>query len=133
MRKSELRRIIREEIYKLTEVVTINDVNPTGGLYVDYTPEKRANAKFGKNITTLDKTCGGSPDDMIIIYRGAIESQRKIVPGDFITPSKQLAKAYSSGRILSLRVRKGDILDDITEPCGDEYLYIPNLDKKVNN
>lgn len=108
----------------------INTVNPTNGLFVDYTPELRANAELGKNITTLDKTSGGSPDDMITIYRGAPKSQAKINSGDFITTNKQLAKDYAgNGNVISEIVRKGDILDDITEPLGEEYIYRPRKPK----
>lgn len=117
----------------IKETIEINNLNPTGGLFVDYSPEKLANAKLGKNMVSLDTTCGGSPNDTIIIYRGTVKTQNQIVPGDYVTTNKQLAKDYAgSGRIIELRVRKGDLLDDKSEPCGEEYLYIPNIDKKIN-
>jgi hypothetical protein len=115
----------------MNESIEIDSINPTGSVFVNYTPEKRAKAtKFGKNITSLDRTMGGSPDDLITVYRGSLKSQNKIVPGDFVTTNKQLAKDYAgTGHVIELKVRKGDILDDKSEPLGEEYLYIPNFDK----
>lgn len=117
----------------ITEGIEINNLNPTGGIFVDYSPEKLANAKLGKNMVTLDKTCGGRANDTIMIYRGTVKTQNKIVPGDYVTTNKKLAKDYAgNGHVIELKVRKGDILDDKSEPCGEEYLYIPNIDKKAN-
>lgn len=117
-----------EEI--LNENSVLNSLNPTGGVFVDYDPKTRMKAPLGKNMTTLDKTSGGKPTDSIIIYRGT--SDRKIVPGDFVTTNKQLAVDYAgAGRVISLKVKKGDILDDITEPEGGEYIYRPNAYKEL--
>lgn len=103
----------------------INDLNPTGKILTEYTPEIRAKANLGENITTLDKTLGGNPTDIITVYRGT--SGGEIIPGDFVTTNKQLAKDYAgTGNIVELKVKKGDILDDITEPLGEEYIYRPN-------
>ena len=124
-KKMKLKRYER----RFDENNILNDLNPTGGIFVDYKPEIRAKAKLGKNITTLDKTMGGSPTDTIIVYRGT--SNKKIVPGDFITTNKQLAKDYGGGNVISLKVKKGDILDDITEPEGEEYIYRPNAYKEL--
>jgi len=113
----------------------LTSLNPTGagsksGLSADYVPEIRAVQPLAANIASLDKTMGGSPDDIITIYRGAPKNQKKIVPGDFITDMKELAKAYSGdGHVISMKVRRGDILDDIKDPLGNEYLYRPNADK----
>ena len=49
----------------------LNSLNPTGTVVTDYSPELRMTATLGKNITTLDKTSGKSPDELITIYRGA--------------------------------------------------------------
>lgn len=110
----------------------LDNLNPTGGLHVDYTPQDRINAPLGGTITTIDKTIGGAPDDKIIVYRGAPENQKVINPGDFITTSRELAASYTGeGNILSKEVRKGDVLDDANEPLGDEYIYRPNADKEL--
>ena len=107
-------------------------MNPTGGLLVDYNPQARMKAKLADNITTLDKTMGGSPDDIITIYRGATKKQKKIVPGDYITTNKELAKSYTGdGNVLEMEARKGDILDDINEPLGEEYIYRPKEHEKT--
>lgn len=109
----------------------LNNLNPTGGLYVDYTPQIRAMQPLGKNMTTLDKTMGGSPDDIITIYRGAPRNQKRIVAGDFVTDMPELAKSYAGdGNVLKLQVRRGDVLDDINEPLGNEYIYRPMKAKK---
>lgn len=104
----------------------LDTLNPTGGLTADYTPDTRAKARLGENITTLDKTMGRSADEMITVYRGAPNSQGKINPGDFITTNEQLARDYAgAGKVIKERVRLGDILDDLTEPLGEEYIYRP--------
>ena len=104
----------------------LNSLNPTGGLFVDYTPNLRATQPLGNRMTTLDKTMGGSPEDMITIYRGAPKNQKGIVAGDFVTDMPELAKSYAGeGNILKMNVRRGDVLDDITEPLGNEYIYRP--------
>jgi hypothetical protein len=121
---------INESMYREPKVNELNTLNPTGGLYVDYTPQLRAIQPLGKNMTTLDKTMGGSPDDIITIYRGAPRNQKKIVAGDFVTDMPELAKSYTGdGNVLKLQVRRGDVLDDITEPLGNEYIYRPSKKK----
>jgi len=119
----------------LKNIPELNSLNPTGGLYVGYTPELRAKASLGDRMTTLDKTMGGSPDDLITIYRGAPKNQKGIVAGDFITDMPELAASYTDvrggGKVLKMVVKRGDILDDIHEPLGNEYLYRPNAHKEL--
>jgi len=113
----------------------LDTLNPTGvgsrsGLHVEYNPQIRATQPLSESIVPIYKTMGGSPDDLITIYRGAPKNQKKIVPGDFITDMPELAKSYTGdGNVLSMQVRRGDVLDDIREPLGNEYLYRPNADK----
>ena len=109
-----------------SQLQTLDSLNPTGSIFVGYNPVSRANAPLGKNITTYDKTSGGSPDDWITIYRGAPKTQKTIAPGDFITTDLRLSKDYAGpGHVIQKRVRKIDVLDDITEPFGGEYIYRP--------
>jgi hypothetical protein len=104
----------------------LDTLNPTGNVAAEYSPEVRANAPLGENITTLDKTMGRSPDEMITVYRGAPSSQGKLNPGDYITTNEELARSYAgTGKVIKERVRLGDILDDITEALGEEYIYRP--------
>ena len=111
---------------------TLDTLNPTGSVFVNYAPEVRASLPLGKNITTLDKTMGGKPDDLITIYRGAPRNQNKINPGDFITDNQQLAKDYAGdGHVIKMQVKRGDILDDITDSLGNEYIYRPNAYKEI--
>ena len=111
---------------KVSDPNILDSVNPTGGLNVDYDPGSRMKMKLADNITTLDKTMGGNPDDKINVYRGAPATQKSINPGDFITTSKELAASYTGeGNVLEQQVYKSDILDDKNEPLGDEYLYRP--------
>lgn len=111
---------------KQIEGEILDTLNPTGTLYAEYTPERRAGETLGKNITTLDRTLGKNPDDIITIYRGAPKTQKTINPGDFITTNYQLAKDYAgTGHVLQKTVRLKDVLDDISEPLSEEYIFRP--------
>ena len=110
---------------------TLDNLNPTGGLFVDYTPEARMNMKLGNNITTLANTMKKSPDTPVTIYRGTINSQKSINAGDFITTDYELAKSYGDN-VISKQVKLGDVLDDIESPKGGEYLYRPNASKELS-
>ncbi len=126
--RAEFKKAVPKIDDKMAEEFILNDLNPTSGLSVGYTPQVRAKIKLGKNITTLDKTSGKSSDTLITIYRGAPKNQKDIVPGDFITTNYNLAKDYAgTGKILSKKVKMKNILDDITEPLGEEYIYRPKI------
>jgi len=117
-----------------SERAVLNSLNPTGNVFKDYTPQARATAPFGKNMTTLDKTSGKPANEMITVYRGVSGKQKTIVPGDFITTNKQLARDYAgNGKVLELKVRRGDVLDDLSEPMGEEYIYRPSSSKKKSS
>lgn len=106
----------------------INDLNPTGGISVNYSPEDRAGAVLGDNITTYDRTAGLKPDDKVTIYRGVDKAygQDSINPGDFITTDRNLAEMYAGDKnVISMEVNASDILDSVSEPLGDEYIYKP--------
>jgi len=103
---------------------TIDSLNPTGSVFVEYNPNNRANAKLANNIVSYDKTAGGSPEDLITIYRGLPKDKKNINSGDFVTTNKQLAKDYAGdGHVISMTVKKSDLLDDINEPLSEEYIY----------
>lgn len=119
-----------KNLLKKSELPTINSVNPTGSIFVKYQPKIRAKANLANNITTLDKTLNVSPDEIITIYRGAPKNQKNIVSGDFITTNYQLAKDYAGdGIVLTKKVKASNILDDIDEPLGEEYIYRTNNPK----
>lgn len=102
----------------------IDSVNPTGSVFTEYTPEKRATANLAENITTLDKTSNKPADTKITIYRGAPSEQADIVSGDFVTTNEQLAKDYAgTGKVISKEVTMDELLDDSNEPLGEEYIY----------
>lgn len=108
----------------------LDDLNPTGWpwgwLHAEYSPEWRATAPLWENITTLAETMGKSPNEAIMIYRWAPSSQKNIVPWDYITTNYDLAKSYAwEGKVISKKVKLWEILDDITEPLWDEYIYRP--------
>lgn len=110
----------------LTEASVISNVNPTGGVYVDYDPGSRAGARLTENMRPLNETIGGDFHDVITIYRGVPPDGTGIVPGDFVTTNRQLAQDYAgNGRVVELRVPMGHVVDDATEPGGEEYLYLP--------
>lgn len=140
VRGAEQRMAFWEKATKgMDKTLVIDSLNPTGGVLVDYTPEARMTAKLADNITTLDKTMGKSPDEMITIYRGAPKNQKSIVGGDFVTTNYDLAKSYTGdGNVLSKKVKLSDVLDDIEDPLGEEYIYRPKSQleeiwKKANN
>ena len=105
-------------------VGVLDNINPTGKVFTEYDPKSRANGILAKNIVTIDKTMGGSPDDYVLVYRGAPKNQTTLNSGDFVTTNKQLAKDYAGdGVVISQKVKKSEILDDINEPLGEEYIY----------
>lgn len=110
---------------------TITNMNPTGGVLVDYTPEARMSAPLADNIKTLADTAKMQPDDLVDIYRGLPDDvEAAINPGDFITTNPDLAKSYG-GNVHKMQVRYGDILDDINEPLGEEYIYRPAQEQRL--
>lgn len=112
--------------------IPLTSLNPTGSVFTGYAPEIRASQPLARNLVSLDKTIGGSPDDLITIYRGAPSNQKKIVPGDFVTDNVQLAKDYAGdGKVIKMQVRRGDVIDDINESGGGEYIYRPHADKYI--
>lgn len=105
----------------------INSINPTGKIFTEYNPQERMMGTLAKNITTLDKTSGELPSKIITIYRGAPKTQISINPGDFITTNYNLAKDYAgTGHVIKKEVKISDVLDDMDEPLGEEYIYKPS-------
>jgi len=104
----------------------LNDLNPSGGVFVDYSPEARATMPLAENMTTLDKTAGKAADALVTIFRGAPIKQTNINPGDYVTTSRQLAQDYAgNGHVIEAEVKMSDILDDYSEPLGEDYIYRP--------
>ena len=101
----------------------LDNLNPSGSIFSEYTPEQRDMLPLGENIVTYDKTSGKNPDELITVYRGVPKDINEIKSGDFVTTNEQLAKDYAgSGKVISKQVRADEILDDITEPLGEEYI-----------
>jgi len=104
---------------------TLESVNPTGGLFVDYDPSSRT-GPISPHLLTLDKLRGVQADEPVVIYRGAPWGQKGIVPGDFVTTNKQLAKDYAgTGRVLQRSVPHSHVVADPDDWEGDEYIYRP--------
>jgi hypothetical protein len=121
---------IPKELQPLAEPIT--SVNPTGGVLVDYTPQARMTAPLGENMTTLANSMKKKPDTMVTIYRGAPKTQKGINPGDFISTDRNSALSYAEdGNVISKKVRLGDILDDMDEPLGGDYLYRPGAFEEI--
>jgi hypothetical protein len=101
----------------------LDSLNPTGSVFADYSAEQIDKLPLGQNITTYDKTAGLKPEQQVTVYRGVPAGVTQIVSGDFITTNKQLAKDYAGiDNVISMIVRADEILDDITEPLGEEYI-----------
>lgn len=116
---------VSPEVKPALKSAKLDTLNPTGSVFADYTPAKRATAELADNITTLDKTMKKPADEMITIYRGTGKGG-DIVAGDFVTTNKQLAKDYAgTGVVVEKKVKLSDILDDVNEPLGEEYIYRP--------
>lgn len=108
----------------------LKSLNPTGSVFAGYNPTARASLPIGENLTTLSETMGVSPDELITIYRGVPHDVSTINPGDFITTNQQLAKDYAgTGKVISQKVKASDVLDDLNESLGEEYIYRPSLKK----
>jgi hypothetical protein len=75
-------------------------------LFVDYYPEKRAvDVTKSNDYHQITKEADYKPDDSITVYRGAIATQSKIVDGDWVTTSKQLAKDYAgTGKVIEDKI-----------------------------
>lgn len=117
---------VPEMLEKNIKTNKLETVNPSGSVFVSYDPMKRQQMPLADNITTLDKTMNKSPDETITIYRGVPKGYKEIVPGDYITTNKQLAKDYAgSGDVIEKNIKLSDILDDKNEPLGEEYIYRP--------
>jgi len=116
----------KQKVEQEEQLAPIEDMNPTGSVFVEYAPEERVNAPLSSNIVRLSDTAGKDPNETVMIYRGTVAEQKEIVPGDFVTTNKQLAQDYAgTGKIISKLVKYSDILDDIDDPLGEEYIYRP--------
>ena len=77
-------------------------------------------------MVPLSQTQGIDPNTPITIYRGAPNTQHSISAGDFITTNPRLAADYAgTGHIIQTTVPAAHILDDASEPLGEEYIYRP--------
>lgn len=106
---------------------TLNSLNPTGTVNTEYDPTFRATAPLGNDMTTYAKTAGISPDQEVTVYRGVpVNASDAINPGDYITTNRQLAQDYAgNGKVIEQRVPASSILDSVSEPLGEEYIYRP--------
>ena len=79
------------------------------------------------NLVTYDVTAGLDPDATVTVYRGVpAGAQTVLAPGDFITTNLQLATDYAgTGVVITQEVLAREILDDLDEPLGEEYIYRP--------
>lgn len=118
----------------MSKLTTLNTVNPSErGVFEEYKAKERATVPLGSNMTTYAKTHNLPDNTLITVYRGVPSNVNKINPGDFVTDLHQLAKDYAGGgKVLSAKVRACDILDQIDEPCGSEYIYRPMATKSKN-
>ena len=111
----------------------LDSLNPTGSVFATHDPAVRMEAELGPDMTTFAATHGLSDDAQIEIFRGIPqEALGGIVPGDFVTTERQLAADYAgNGRVVSLTVNAGDVLDAVSEPDGGEYIYRPGAAREL--
>lgn len=109
--------------------LTLDSLNPTGGLFVDYDPTGRATLPLGPDITTLAETQKKPARTPLRVYRGAPAGmQSAIQPGDFVTTDPENARNYAgNGQVLTLDTTYGDVLDSVSEPGSSEYIYRPSV------
>lgn len=105
----------------------MDSVNPSGTVFSAHDPQSRATAELAGNLTTYAVTAGIDPETVVVVYRGVpAGTQTALAPGDYITTNEQLAKDYAgTGVVLTQKVLAKEILDDISEPLGEEYVYRP--------
>lgn len=120
------RRASNDEV-SLDSPDVLDSLNPTGTVTTNYDPTVRATAPLADNMTTLDQTLGLDPEELVRIYRGVpADASDETQAGDYVTTNAQLAKDYAgTGKVISAEVRACDILDDMDEPGGEEYIYRP--------
>lgn len=106
----------------------LNTLNPTGTTNAEYDPSFRATAPLGNDITTYDKTANITPNQEVTIYRGVpSDVEGNINAGDYVTTNRQLAQDYAgNGRVIEQKVPASSLLDSVSEPLGEEYIYRPN-------
>lgn len=103
--------------------VVLDTLNPTGSVFSNYSSEQIDALPLGENITTYNVTAQLNPNEKITVYRGVPNNVNEIKSGDFVTTNKQLAQDYAgTGKVISMEVNASDILDDKTEPLGEEYI-----------
>lgn len=105
----------------------LDSLNPTGTIHTEYGPQFRATAPLAENMVPLSQTQNIDGTETITIYRGVPEDvDQTINPGDYITTNPQLAADYAgTGNIIEENVPADHILDDLSEPGGEEYIYRP--------
>ena len=113
---------------KNVNIPVLDNVNPTGTVFTEYNPISRT-GQISDNLVPYSKTAQIKPTDEVTVYRGVPKGTQKVLnAGDFITTNKQLAQDYAGdGDVISQKVPAGAILDDSTEPLGEEYIYRPDL------
>lgn len=105
----------------------LDNLNPTGSIFVDYDPDSRASLDLAPNIVPYSETAGISPDERLKVYRGVPKGvQSELADGDFITDMKQLAQDYAgTGDVITQYVFADEVLDDTDNPMAGEYLFRP--------
>jgi ADP-ribose pyrophosphatase YjhB (NUDIX family) len=109
----------------------IDTLNPTSTIFTNYTPDERDTLTLGENIVFYYQTANIKSDEKVVVYRGVPNEVNEIRSGDFVTTNYQLAKDYAgTGKVIQKEVRADEILDDETEPLGEEYIL--RLKQKYN-
>lgn len=109
--------------------------------YGEYNPRFRAKVGLSEDSARLSDL-GVDPNKEIVVYRGIDGdiSGAKINDGDFVTTDLVSAKGYSSGKVLSKKVKAKDLITDsakefdVNDPfyTGAEFVYSDSKNKLTN-
>lgn len=111
------------DISPLKQELRLDSLNMTGNVFAGYSAQEIDRLPLGPNITTLSETAGLSPDSDVTVYRGVPSNVSSIQSGDYVTTNKRLAQDYAgTGKVISMTVKAKEILDDRSEPLGEEYI-----------
>lgn len=117
-----LRKVAHEEIKRRESEESIQNLPDQKTIHTEYKPEERTQGtkQTNKRLDSFENIDG---DKEITVYRGIEDGAGDgINNGDYVTPSKQLAKDYAgTGKVVSLKVKMKDLLADDSDFDPEDY------------